>query len=81
MTTRVRPCTNWWTNYLSDLWMLSPDRWQPCVTTRLLFALLTAPEDDEPVTEEEACALDDALEAWRAGRVHSADEVSRLLRS
>ena len=47
----------------------------------VLFALLIAPEDDEPVTEEEARALDDALEAWRAGSVHSTDEVSRLLRS
>ena len=34
----------------------------------VLYSLLTAPEDDEPETEEERAAKDEALEDMRTGR-------------
>jgi len=39
--------------------------------------LATAPEDDEPVTEEDEAALDGAHRAAREGRLYSHDEVLR----
>ncbi len=47
----------------------------------VLFALLTAPEDDEPETEEERAAVDEVLEDIRTGRAEliSHDEVVKRL--
>ena len=38
-----------------------------------------APEDDEPSTPEEEAAVKAALEDVAAGRVHTADQVRRML--
>ena len=40
-------------------------------------ALMEAPEDDEPETEEEAAAVAEAYEDLAAGRVISLDEIKR----
>jgi hypothetical protein len=45
----------------------------------VLRALMTAPEDDEPVTPEEEEAVREALEDIEAGRVHSLEEVKQEL--
>jgi hypothetical protein len=41
--------------------------------------ILTAPEDDEPETDEERLAVDEARQDIRAGRVVSLDQVEREL--
>jgi hypothetical protein len=43
----------------------------------VLWALLTAPEDDEPETEEERKAMAEAYEDLKAGRVVSLEEEKR----
>jgi hypothetical protein len=43
----------------------------------VLWALLTAPEDDEPETEEERAAVAEAYEDLKAGRVVSLEEEKR----
>lgn len=45
----------------------------------LVRTLLTAPEDDEPVTDEDLEALRQAREDFAAGRTVSLDEVKREL--
>ena len=45
----------------------------------VLHAILTAPEDDEPETDEERIAVAEGLEDIRNGRVVSLDEVKREL--
>jgi uncharacterized coiled-coil DUF342 family protein len=45
----------------------------------VLWALLTAPEDDEPETEEERKAMAEAYEDLKAGRLVSLEEVKREL--
>ena len=50
----------------------------------VLFALLTAPEDDEPETEEERTAVDEVLEDIRTGRaelIPHDEVVKRLMES
>jgi hypothetical protein len=50
----------------------------------VLFALLTAPEDDEPETEEERAAVDEVLEDIRTGRaelIPHDEVVKRLMES
>ncbi|HEV2108081.1 MAG TPA: hypothetical protein VGR16_07445 [Thermomicrobiales bacterium] len=44
----------------------------------LTWVLESAPEDDEPVTPEEEQSLQEAREAYRAGRTTSLDDVERL---
>ncbi|MBI4312596.1 MAG: hypothetical protein HY681_12565 [Chloroflexi bacterium] len=44
----------------------------------LLRALLNAPEDDEPETEEERRAVAEAWEDYKAGRVLSHEEVKAM---
>ena len=46
---------------------------------RFLKGLESAPEEDEPVSPEEAAAIDEAWEDVRAGRVHSLEDVKREL--
>ncbi len=43
----------------------------------VLKAWLDAPEDDEPETEEERRAVEEAYEDLRAGRVVSSEEIDR----
>lgn len=43
----------------------------------VLRAALLAPYDDEPETEEERAAVDEALEDVRAGRLVSMQEIER----
>ena len=43
----------------------------------LLKALMEAPEDDEPETEEERAAVAEAYEDIKAGRVVTMEEVKR----
>jgi predicted transcriptional regulator len=45
----------------------------------VLNALLNAPEDDEPVTQEEEEAVQRAREDIAAGRVYTHEEAKRLL--
>ena len=45
----------------------------------VLRAFLTAPEDDEPETEEERAAVAEAYEDLKTGRVLPWDEVKREL--
>jgi hypothetical protein len=48
-------------------------------TDPVLRALLLAPEDDEPETDEERAAVDEAREAARRGEVFTLEEVEREL--
>jgi hypothetical protein len=45
----------------------------------VLHALLNAPDDDEPETEEERAAVQEAREASARGDVYTLEEVSREL--
>ncbi len=45
----------------------------------VLRAFLNAPEDDEPETEEERAAVEEAYKDLKAGRVIPWDEVKREL--
>ena len=45
----------------------------------VLRAFLNAPEDDEPETEEERAAVEEAYEDLKAGRVSPWEEVKREL--
>ena len=45
----------------------------------VLQAFLTAPEDDEALSLEEASMLDERLARYRAGDFVSMDEVKRML--
>lgn len=45
----------------------------------LLHMLMNAPEDDEPVTEEEEAAVREALEDVAGGRVVTMEELKREL--
>ena len=45
----------------------------------VLHAFLTAPEDDEPETDEERAAIDEAREDVKQGRLYSLEEVRREL--
>lgn len=45
----------------------------------VLRALLTAPDDDEPESDEERAAVSEAYEDIKAGRVYSLDEVKHEL--
>ena len=45
----------------------------------VLHAILTAPEDDEPETDEERVAVAEAREDIKSGRVIGLDEVKREL--
>jgi len=45
----------------------------------VLRAFMEAPEDDEPLTDEDIAAIEEGLEDVRAGRVVSHDEARRLL--
>lgn len=45
----------------------------------VLHALLTAPYDDEPESDEERAGLAEAEEDYRAGRIYTLDEVKRDL--
>jgi Spy/CpxP family protein refolding chaperone len=45
----------------------------------VLRSLLNAPIDDEPETEEERKAVDEAKEALAEGRVMSDEEMARVL--
>ena len=45
----------------------------------VLRAFLNAPEDDEPESEEERAAVEEAYEDLKAGRVFPWDEVKREL--
>ena len=47
----------------------------------VLLALLIAPDDDEPVSEEEAALFDARWTSAKRGNVVSQDEVRRLLES
>ena len=46
---------------------------------KVLLALLIAPDDDEPVSEEEAALFDARWASAKRGNVVSQDEVRRLL--
>lgn len=48
-------------------------------TDPVLHAFLTAPEDDEPESDEERAAVAEAVEDMKEGRVLSLDEVKREL--
>ena len=48
-------------------------------TDPVMQALEQAPIDDEPVTEEEATALEEALEDYDQGRVHRHEEIRARL--
>ena len=48
---------------------------------KVLLALLIAPDDDEPVSEEEAALFDARWASAKRGKVVSQDEVRRLLES
>ena len=41
--------------------------------------LMNAPFDDEPVTEEEEAGVREAWEDYKAGRVHSLEEIKQEL--
>lgn len=41
--------------------------------------LMNAPLDDEPVTEEEEAGVREAWEDYKAGRVHSLEEIKQEL--
>jgi hypothetical protein len=45
----------------------------------LLRSFLFAPPDDEPLTDEERAAIDEGWQAYREGRVVSADELPQRL--
>ncbi|MGH2535582.1 MAG: hypothetical protein ACRDJW_25270 [Thermomicrobiales bacterium] len=45
----------------------------------VVWAFDHAPEDDEPNTEDEERAVEEAREDVRLGRVYSAEEAKRLL--
>ena len=45
----------------------------------VLLALMNAPLDDEPETEEERAAVEEAWEAYRRGEWVSAEDVKREL--
>lgn len=45
----------------------------------VMRSLMSAPEDDEPVTPEEEEAVQEALEDVAAGRTHSLEEVKQEL--
>ncbi len=45
------------------------------------LALMNAPEDDEPLTDEDLKALDEAREDREHGRTISLDEYARQLRA
>ena len=45
----------------------------------VLRAFLNAPEDDEPETEEERAAVDEAYEELKSGKGLSHDEVKKRL--
>ena len=45
----------------------------------VLRAFLNAPEDDEPESEEERAAVEEAYEELKAGRVVSDEELKREL--
>jgi hypothetical protein len=45
----------------------------------LLKVLVNAPEDDEPVSDDEPAAIEEAMEDVRAGRVYTLDEVEKDL--
>lgn len=45
----------------------------------VLRSLLTAPEENEPISDEERAAIEEGMEDIRAGRVHSLDEVKKEL--
>jgi ATP-dependent DNA ligase len=45
----------------------------------MLTSLADAPEDDEPETEEERAAVEEAWDGYRRGEWVSADEVRREL--
>jgi hypothetical protein len=45
----------------------------------VLRALLTAPYDDEPVTDEERAAVQEGLDALEAGDVYTMEEVEKEL--
>ncbi len=45
----------------------------------LLRKLMNAPEDDEPVTEEEEAGVREAWEDYKAGRVQTLEEVEKEL--
>lgn len=45
----------------------------------VLRTLMTAPEDDEPITPEEEEAVREALDDIEAGRVQSLEEVAKEL--
>ena len=45
----------------------------------VLRAFMEAPEDDEPETEEEREAVEEALEDFKAGRVFTHEEIKRDL--
>ncbi len=53
------------------------DRYRHGEDDPLLRKLLLAPFDDEPVTEEERAAVEEALEDIRHGRVVSHEEIMR----
>lgn len=42
-----------------------------------LAHLLLAPEDDEPLTPEEAAGLEEARAEWRRGEFYTAEEIKR----
>ena len=48
-------------------------------TDPVLHAFLTAPDDDEPETEEERAAVTEARQDIQEGRVYSLEEVRREL--
>jgi len=45
----------------------------------LVRALMDAPEEDEPISDEERAAIEEGMEDLRAGRVHSLDDVKKEL--
>lgn len=45
----------------------------------VLRSLLTAPEEDDPISDEERAAIEEGMDDARAGRVHSLDEVKEEL--
>lgn len=45
----------------------------------LLRKLLEAPYDDEPISEEEEAGVREAWDDYRAGRVHTLEEVKKEL--
>lgn len=79
----IRQELRWLVDHLPESEALAAKRFLEFLTERgsdpVLRALVSAPQDSEPLTKEEQEALDEALEEMGRGEVVPHDEMRRML--